>query len=40
VVRAAFTFPRGEFGIKPGEFLDKVAGEIQIQVNIVGACSR
>jgi polyisoprenoid-binding protein YceI len=40
VVRATFTIARGDFGIKPGQFLDKVAGEVQIQANIVGACPK
>ena len=40
VVRATFTFSRGDFGIKPGQYFDKVASEIEVQVNIAGACPR
>lgn len=40
VVRAAFTFSRGDFGIKPGQYFDKVASEIEVHVNIAGACPK
>ena len=37
VVRSKFTVSREEFGIKPGEYLDKVANEISISINLAGA---
>ena len=37
VVRSKFTVSREEFGIKPGEYLDKVANEIAISINLAGA---
>ena len=38
VVRSKFKVKRNDFGIKPGEYLDKVANEIDISINLAGAC--
>ena len=38
VVRSKFKVKRNDFGIKPGEYLDKVANEIGISINLAGAC--
>ena len=38
VVRSKFKVKRDDFGIKPGEYLDKVANEIEISINLAGAC--
>lgn len=38
VVRSKFTVKRDDFGIRPGEYLDKVANEIDISINLAGAC--
>ena len=38
VVRSKFKVKRDDFGIKPGEYLDKVANEIDISINLAGAC--
>ncbi len=40
VVRSNFSIKRSDFGIRPGEFLDKVADEIALSVNIIGAARR
>jgi hypothetical protein len=37
-VRSKFTVKRDDFGIRPGEYLDKVANEIDISINLAGAC--
>ena len=37
VVRSNFTIERSDFRIRPGEFLDKVANEINLSVNVIGA---
>lgn len=36
VLRSKFTIKRSDFGIKPGEHLDKVADDIQITLSIAG----
>ena len=36
VLRSKFTIKRGDFGIKAGENLDKVADEIQVTLNVAG----
>jgi polyisoprenoid-binding protein YceI len=38
IVRSKFKVKRDDFGIKPGEYLDKVANEIDISINLAGAC--
>ena len=38
VVRSKFLVKRDDFGIKPGEYLDKVANDIEISINLAGAC--
>ncbi len=38
VVRSKFKVKRDDFGIRPGEYLDKVANEIEISINLAGAC--
>ena len=38
VVRSKFQVKRDDFGIKPGEYLDKVANHIEISINLAGAC--
>jgi len=38
VVRSKFQVKRDDFGIKPGEYLDKVANDIEISINLAGAC--
>jgi polyisoprenoid-binding protein YceI len=40
VVRSHFTIRRSDFGIRPGEFLDRVANEIALSVNIIGSAPR
>jgi polyisoprenoid-binding protein YceI len=40
VVRSEFKIKRSDFGIRPGEFLDKVANDIALSVNIIGAAPR
>ncbi|MGC6423664.1 MAG: YceI family protein [Lentimonas sp.] len=37
VLRSTFTINRSEFGIKPGENLDKVADDIELRLAIAGA---
>ena len=37
VVRSKFVVKRDQFGIKPGEYLDKVANDIEISINLAGA---
>ncbi|MEM7790265.1 MAG: YceI family protein [Verrucomicrobiota bacterium] len=37
VIRSVFTINRSEFGIKPGESVDKVAEEIELRLAIAGA---
>lgn len=37
VVRSRFKVKRDDFGIKPGEYLDKVANDIEISINLAGA---
>ena len=37
VVRSKFKVKRDDFGIKPGEYLDKVANDIEISINLAGA---
>lgn len=37
VVRSNFIVSRDDFGIRPGEYLDKVANEIEISINLAGA---
>lgn len=38
IVRSKFKVKRDDFGIKPGEYLDKVANDIEISINLAGAC--
>ena len=40
VVRSNFVVKRDQFGIKPGEYLDKVANDIEISINLAGACPK
>jgi polyisoprenoid-binding protein YceI len=40
VVRSHFTIRRSDFGIRPGEFLDRVANEIALSVSIIGSAPR
>jgi polyisoprenoid-binding protein YceI len=40
VVRSNFKIRRSNFGIRPREFLDKVADEISLSVNIIGSAPR
>ena len=40
VVRSNFKIRRSDFGIRPGEFLDKVADEIALSVNVIGSAPR
>lgn len=40
VVRSNFKIRRGDFGIRPGEFLDKVADEIGLSVSVIGSAPR
>ena len=40
VVRSNFKIRRSDFGIRGGEFLDKVADEISLFVNLVGSAPR
>ena len=40
VVRSNFKIRRSDFGIRAGEFLDKVADEISLFVNLVGSAPR
>jgi polyisoprenoid-binding protein YceI len=40
VVRASFKIRRSDFGIRSGEFLDKVADEIALSINIIGSAPR
>lgn len=37
VIRSKFKVKRDDFGINPGEYLDKVANEIEISINLAGA---
>ena len=37
IVRSKFSVKRDDFGIRPGEYLDKVANEIDISINLAGA---
>ena len=37
IVRSKFKVKRDDFGIKPGEYLDKVANDIEISINLAGA---
>ena len=37
IVRSKFSVRRDDFGIRPGEYLDKVANEIDISINLAGA---
>ena len=37
IVRSKFTVKRDDFGIQPGKYLDKVANDIQISINLAGA---
>jgi polyisoprenoid-binding protein YceI len=40
VVRTTFTFSRSEFGIKPGENLDKVSDTVTVSLAIAGAAPK
>jgi polyisoprenoid-binding protein YceI len=40
VVRSNFSIKRSDFGIRPGEFLDKVADEIALSVSLIGAARK
>lgn len=40
VLRSTFTIKRSDFGIKPGQFEDKVANEIVVTLSIAGACPK
>jgi polyisoprenoid-binding protein YceI len=40
VLRSNFTIKRSDFGIKPGEHLDKVSDEIQITLSVAGVHPR
>ena len=37
IVRSKFSVKRDDFGIRPGEYLDKVANKIDISINLAGA---
>lgn len=37
VIRSTFTIKRGDFGIKPGEYLDKVSNEIELTLSVAGS---
>jgi len=37
VIRSEFEIKRSDFGIRPGEFLDKVSNEIKLSLSIAGA---
>ena len=37
VVRSKFMVKRDDFGIRPGQYLDKVANDIEISINLAGA---
>tara|TARA_B100002019_G_scaffold94397_1_gene81340 strand:+ start:6373 stop:6975 length:603 start_codon:yes stop_codon:yes gene_type:complete len=37
VVRSKFKVKRDDFGIQPGQYLDKVANDIEISINLAGA---
>ncbi len=40
IVRAKFNVKRDDFGIKPGQYLDKVANDIEISINLAGYCPK
>jgi len=40
VIRSNFSIKRSDFGIKPGEFEDKVADDIEITLNVAGAAPK
>jgi polyisoprenoid-binding protein YceI len=40
VMRSNFSIKRSDFGIRPGEFLDKVADEIALSVSLIGAAQK
>ena len=40
VVRSNFKLRRSDFNIRPGEFLDKVADEVSLSLNIIGSAPR
>ena len=40
VIRSKFTIKRSDYGIKPGESLDKVSDEVEISLSIAGAAAR
>ena len=40
VVRSNFKIRRSDFGIRPGEFLDKVSDEIALSVSVIGSAPR
>ena len=37
VLRSTFTIKRSDYGIKPGQNLDKVADEVELRLAIAGA---
>ena len=37
VIRSKFIVKRDDFGIRPGEKLEKVANDIEISLNVAGA---
>jgi hypothetical protein len=37
VIRSKFVVKRDDFGIRPGEKLEKVSNEIEISLNVAGA---
>ena len=37
VIRSKFVVKRDDFGIRPGEKLEKVANQIEISLNVAGA---
>jgi hypothetical protein len=40
VIRSEFEIKRSDFGIRPGEFLDKVSNEIDLSLSIAGAAAK
>ena len=40
VIRSEFEIKRSEFGIRPGEFLDKVSNEIDLSLSIAGTAAK
>ena len=40
IVKSEFFVKRDDFGIRTGEYLDKVANDIKISINLAGACPK